>query len=181
MDKGADNYLRFLNGDKDGFTRLVEEYTNGLILFINCIVGDIHIAEEAADETFLKLYLKKPRYKSEYSFKTWLYTIGKNTALNHVKKYKKSAWSPIEDYYYISDDTDIEAEYIKSEENKQLHQAISKLKKEYAQVLYLIYFEGLNNTETANVMGRSKEQISVLIHRAKNALKAKLKQGEQHE
>lgn len=181
MDKGADNYLRFLAGDKDGFTEIVKEYTNGLMLFINCIVGDIHIAEEATDETFLKLYVKKPRYKSEYSFKTWLYTIGKNTALNYIKKYKNSVWSPIEDYYYISDDTDIEAEYIKSEENKQLHRAISSLKKEYAQVLYLIYFEGLTNTETADVMGRSKNQISVLIHRAKNALKAELKQGEQHE
>lgn len=181
MDKGADNYLRFVNGDKSAFTELVKEYTNGLMLFINCIVGDIHIAEEAADETFLKLYVKKPRYKSEYSFKTWLYTIGKNTAINYAKKYRKSDWIPIEDYYYISDDTNIEAEYINTEDNKRLHQAIHRLKKEYAQVLYLIYFEGLTNAETADVMGRSKENISVLIHRAKNALKAELNRSEQYE
>ncbi len=180
MDNGASSYLRFLNDDKEGFVELVKEYKDGLVLFLNCYTNDIHIAEEAADETFLKLYVDKPKYKSEYSFKTWLYAIGKNTALNYIKKHRKHRFEPIEDYYYLSDNIDIEAEYIQNEENLRIHRAIRNLKKEYARVLYLVYFEDLTNSETAEVMGKSLKQISDLIYRAKNALKSELEKGEQN-
>ncbi len=78
MENGASSYLRFLNGDKEGFVDIVRQYKDGLTLFVNTIMNDIHISEEVANEVFLRLYVKKPKYKSEYSFKTWLYTIGKN-------------------------------------------------------------------------------------------------------
>lgn len=180
MDNGASSYLRFLNDDKEGFVELVKEYKDGLVLFLNCYTNDIHIAEEAADETFLKLYVNKPKYKSEYSFKTWLYAIGKNTALNYIKKLRNHRFEPIEDYYYLSDDIDIEAEYIQNEENLRIHRAIRNLKKEYARVLYLVFFEGLTNSETAEVMGKSPKQISDLVYRAKKALKSELEKGEQN-
>ena len=70
MDNGASSYLRFLSGDNDGFVELVREYSDGLTLFINTIVNDIHISEEAADDVFMKLYVDKPKYRSGYSFKT---------------------------------------------------------------------------------------------------------------
>ena len=178
MENGASSYLRFLNGNKDGFVDLVKEYKDGLVLFINSFVRDMHISEEAADETFLKLYVDKPKYKSEYSFKTWLYTIGKNTAINYLKKIKKHSYSPIEEYYYISDETDIESEYIQGEQNILIHRAIKALKKEYSQVLYLVFFEEMSNSETARIMGKSQKQISDLIYNAKKALKKELERRE---
>ena len=89
MENGASSYLRFLNGDKNGFVDMVKEYKDGLTLFVNTIVRDIHISEDISNEVFLKLYTRKPKYKSEYSFKTWLYKIAKNMALNYLKKSKK--------------------------------------------------------------------------------------------
>ena len=65
MINGADIYIRFLNGDKEAFVELIREYKSGLLLFINTFVKNIHLSEEAADETFLKLYVDKPKYKSE--------------------------------------------------------------------------------------------------------------------
>ena len=65
MDNGASSYLRFLNGDNNGFTEMVREYKDGLIIFINCSEKDIHISEEIADETFLRLYVRKPEFKKE--------------------------------------------------------------------------------------------------------------------
>ena len=180
MDNGASSYLRFLNDDKEGFVELVKEFKDGLVLFLNCYTNDIHIAEEAADETFLKLYVNKPKYKSEYSFKTWLYTIGRNTTLSYIKKLGKRRTEPIEDYYYISDKIDIEREYIQNEENLRVHRAIRNLKKEYARVLYLVYFEDLTNSETAQIMRKSPKQFSDLLYRAKKALKAELEKGEQN-
>ncbi len=178
MDNGASSYLRFLNDDKEGFVELVKEYKNGLVLFLNCYANDIHIAEEATDETFLKLYVDKPKYKSQYSFKTWLYTIGRNTTLNYIKKQKRYNFSPIEDYYYLADDIDIEGDYIQHEEKLRVHRAVRSLKKEYSRVLYLVYFEDLSNSEAAEIMGKSPKQIRDLLYRAKQALKSELEKGE---
>ena len=174
MDNGASSYLRFLNGDNNGFTEIVREYKDGLMLFINCNVGDIHISEEIADETFLRLYVKKPEYKKEYSFKTWLYAIGRNTAVNYLKKLKRQPYAPLEDYYYISDETDIESEHIRNEEHLQVHKAIKRLNPEYSQVLYLVFFEELSTDECAVIMGKRKRQIYDLLYRAKESLKKEL-------
>ena len=174
MENGASSYLRFLNGDNDGFVDLVREYNDGLILFLNSIIKDIHIAEEAADDTLLKLYTKKPLYKSEYSFKTWLYTIGRNTALNYVKKLKRHKYAPLEDFSYFSDNINLESEYIQGERNILIHQCIKALNDDYAQVLFLIYFEEFSNTEVAKVMNKSQRQITQLLYRAKKALKEEM-------
>lgn len=174
MENGASSYLRFLDGDKSGFVDVVKEYKNGLTLFINTIIRDIHISEEAANEVFLKLYVKKPRYKSQYSFKTWLYTIAKNTAINYIKKYRKTSYASIDDLCYISDESDIESDYIKGEQNLLIHHTLRALKAEYSQVLYLVYFEELSNSEIANIMGKTSKQISDLIYCAKKALRAEL-------
>ena len=48
MENGASSYLRFLDGDKSGFVDVVKEYKDRLTLFINTIIRDIHISEEAA-------------------------------------------------------------------------------------------------------------------------------------
>ena len=69
---------------------------------------------------------------------------------------------------------DIEANYIQGEQNILIHRAIRGLKKEYSQVIYLIFFEHMSNAEAARIMGKSLRQISDLIYRAKNALKAEL-------
>ena len=174
MDNGASSYLRFLNDDKNGFVEIVRAYKDGLTLFINTVIRDIHISEEIANEVFLKLYVEKPKYKHEFSFKTWLYTIGKNTAINYVKKFRKINYAAIEDCCYIADEQDIEADYINGEQNLLIHQALKSLKVEYSQVLYLIFFEELSNMETAKIMGKSPKQISDLIYNAKKALKAEL-------
>ena len=174
MDNGASSYLRFLNGDNDSFVELVKEYGDGLILFLNSIIRDIHIAEEAANDTLMKLYIKKQQFKSEYSFKTWLYTIGRNVALNYLKKLKRHKYTPLEDFSYFSDNIDLESEYIQDEENLLIHQCIKALNKDYAQVLFLIYFENLSHTEAAKVMNKSQRQITQLLYCAKEAFKVEM-------
>ena len=90
------------------------------------------------------------------------------------KKFKRTDYSNIEDCCYISDEKDIEMDYIKGEQNLLIHQALKALKAEYAQILYLIYFEVLSNAEAAKIMGKTSKQISDLIYCAKKALKAEL-------
>ena len=77
----------------------------------------------------------------------------------------------IEDNFDISNKDDIENNHIKAEDKKQLLNAMSKLNPDYRQVLYLVYFEGFTNAETASIMKKSERQVRNLLYRSKIALK----------
>jgi RNA polymerase sigma-70 factor (ECF subfamily) len=87
MDKGQFYYKRYLDGDEDALLDIVREYRDGLMLYINTHVRNMSLAEEIALDTFTKLTVKRPRFRGDGSFKTWLYAIGRNLAidtLNHL-------------------------------------------------------------------------------------------------
>lgn len=183
MDNGVSSYRRFLNGDDEGLTLIIKDYKDGLILYLNSYVNNIYIAEEIMQETFFKLAVKKPKFNEKSSFKTWLYTIGRNVAIDYIRHNSKFSKSSIDDMEnYLKDETSLENLYIKSERKIIVHKAISNLKSEYHQVLWLIYFEDFSNEETAQTMGKSKRQIENLLFRAKQSLKSILdKEGFQYE
>ncbi len=177
MDSGASNYQRFLAGDDSALVDLVRDYKDGLLLFLNRYVGNLSLAEELTEDTFFRLVTKKPRFSPHYSFKTWLYTIGRNTALNHLKKAGQHPALPLESLELLHrEEESLEHNYLREEQKVQLHRALSQLKAEYSQVLYLKFFAELTNQESAKVMGKSKRQIENLLYQAKRALKAELEQ-----
>ena len=175
MEQGAEQYRRFLTGDDDGIVEIIRLYKDGLILYLNSFAGDIHTAEDITEEVFVKLVTKKPHFSGKSSFKTWLYTIARNAAFDYMRKNTKISDKPIEDYAELaSEEADFEQKYLQKERELMLHNALKKLKTEYRQILYLTYFEGFTNSETAVVMKKSKRQIENLMYRAKKSLKAQL-------
>ena len=171
MDNGAVSYRRFLEGDTNAIIDIIADYREGLVLFINSIVNDFCSAEELAEDTFVKLCADRPKFSGKCSFKTWIYTIGKNIALNSIKKKSRHPETSIDDFYSITDKENIERNYIKDEEKKQLLRALEKLNDDYKQVLYLVFFEDFSNTETATIMKKSERQIRNLLYRAKESLR----------
>lgn len=82
----------------------------------------------------------------------------------------------------LSDGTDVEKEYLHTQQNIGLHRAMKELNPDYFQVLYLMYFESLDTEKIAKIMHKSKRQIGDLLYRAKKSLKSKLeKAGFQYE
>lgn len=175
MDNGESSYRRFLGGDENGIVEIIRDYKDGLILYLNSFVGNICTAEELAEETFIKLVVKKPKFRGKSTFKTWLYAIGRNTATDYLRKSSKKSCSSIEDYPNLSsDEYDLEKSYIREEQKISVHKALKKLNPEYSQVLYLIYFEDFDNSQAAQIMKKNKRQIENLIYRAKKSLKTAL-------
>ena len=183
MDNGASSYSRFLDGDDEGLTLIIKEYKDGLILYLNGYVNNIYVAEEIMEETFFKLAVKKPKFSEKSSFKTWLYTIGRNVAIDYIRHNSKFSMYSIEDMEnYLKDETDLESIYIKNERKMMVHKAMSKLKPEYRQVLWLCFFEGFSNEEIAQIMGKTKRQVENLVYRSKQSLKILLdKEGFRYE
>ncbi len=172
MDNGARNYRRFLDGYDSGIVEIVEEYKDPLILYLNNYVNNIHTAEELAEDSFFKLMVKKPRFSGKSSFKTWLYAIGRNVAMDHVRRTSKLADELTEDV--IAAEEDLERSYLREEQKIILHRRLAELKPEYREVLYLTYFEEQTNDQAAKIMKKSKRQIEMLVYRAKQSLRNQL-------
>lgn len=170
----AECYQRYLNGDNSGLTQIIGMFKDGLILYLNTYVRDVLVAEELTEETFVKLVLKKPKFSGNASFKTWLYSIGRNIAMDYLRR-SKSKRIPLEDCPEIVDDEiDLERSYIQQEDRIFVHRAMRKLKPEYQQVLWLIYFEGFSNKEAGRILGKTTHNVETMAYRARNALKIKL-------
>ena len=179
MDNGASSYRRFLDGDENGLVEIIKDYKDGLILYLNGFVCNINLAEELTEDTFVKLGVKKPRDNKKCSFKTWLYTIGRNVAIDYLRKNRKIQ---VEELTETVGGESLESEYIREEQKITVHRAMLKLKPEYRQVLWLIYFEGMKNKDVSIIMKKSVHNIEVLSFRARQALKSELeKEGFSYE
>ena len=176
MDNGSDSYRRYReNGDESGLIEIIRDYKDGLILYLTSIVSDVHTAEDLTEDTFVLLGTKKPKDKGKSSFKTWLYTIGRNIAIDYLRRQKRRSEQPLDTAGDISDDeADTERAYLRLEQKITLHRALRKLKTEYRQVLWLEYFEQLSMKETADIMKKSVHSTEMLASRARKALKAQL-------
>ena len=167
-------YMRYLDGDSTALSELICEYKSGLTMYLNSYVHDLELADELCCETFVRLAFKKPKFRGTSTFKSFLYGIGKNVTLAYLRKNKRHAAEPLDEAAAIPDPTDLEKEYLTKERDRQLYAAIGALKAEYAQALWLMYFEGLSVGKIAVVMQRSQPAVRVLLHRARHALKAEL-------
>ena len=184
MEHGDCSYRRFLSGDDQGIVEIIKNYKDGLILFLNGYVKNIHTAEELAEDTFFVLITKKPRYSPKYSFKTWLFTIGRNRALNYLKQRARFADLDVENANSLvnREAEDLEKSYIRNQDKILLRQSIAKLPQQYGEILYLAYFELLSNKDLCYILKKTPKQISNLQYRAKLALKEiLLKEGFEYE
>ena len=182
MDNGAGSYRRFLAGDENGLAEIIREYRDGLIMFLNGFTNDIDAAEELAEDVFVKIAVRKPPFKEKASFKTWLYSIGKNEALQLSRK-KKISYVPLDSLSEAASEYDApETSCLKGERDRILHRCLASLKSEYHQVLWLFYFEELSAKEISTIMKKSVHGVETLLYRARKALKEELeKEGIENE
>ncbi len=181
MDKGYESYRKFLAGDKRGLVEIMELYSDSLVSFINGFVHNESTAEDLMQDTYLELIIKKSSFMGESQFKTWLFKIARNKAIDYIRKHKRII--PVDDSFVFLPDCDSVEKYADdSEKRKAIFSAMSSIKPIYAQVLYLSFFEDMSNEEIASVIGKSKRQVEMLIYRAKDSLKKALeKEGFDYE
>ena len=173
VDTGAKAYRRYLDGDDGGIAELIKIYGDGLTLYLNGLTSDMGAAEELTEDAFVKLAVKKPRFNGKSSFKTWLYAIGRNLAVDWLRKNGRKTPEQLPEDMADSGEGP-ELYYMKEERNRTVQRAISRLNPDYGSVLYLSYFEGFTNEEIKTVMNKSGRQVENLLYRAKRALKAQL-------
>lgn len=173
-DTGSEIWRRYLEGDKSAFNDLVTAYRDSLIFFINRYVHNLAEAEDVSEDVFVELLVHKSRYNFKTSFKTYIFTVARNKAVDRVRK--KARHPEISESFVESrqDVMNIEDEFLKRERSAEIHRALETLNVDYRTALHLVYFEEMSYREAAKVMNKSEKQLTNLVYRAKLALKEAL-------
>ncbi len=169
-DRGMVAYERFLAGDEGGLAVIIDEYGDRLLRYINSYVHDEMTAEDLLSETFLKLIVRRPHLLGEALFKTYLYAIGRNEALQYLRK--KRCEVSLEEWLPDRQAVDAYHSVLQQERRRGVYHALAQISPLYREVLYLTYFEQLSCREAAKVLRKSSRQVTNLLYRGKQALRA---------
>jgi RNA polymerase sigma-70 factor (ECF subfamily) len=169
---------RSLNGDLDAFEELVNRFKNRVFALVYRIVGQQQEAEDVTQEVFLAVYEKLYQYDKNKKFAPWIFRIATNASICALRKKKKvvllnfeESYSSIYELNYSSIATDPHLMFERQELEREIASAIMKLPENYRIVITLRYHLDLDNQEIAEVLGISRENVEVRIHRARKALR----------
>lgn len=165
------SYQRFCEGDNSAFEEIVRSTSDSLLYFVLRFVKSIWVAEDIVSDTFANLIIKKKKFRGESSLKTYLFSVARNRAIDHIRKNSREVPTEFDEQTAVDLET-LEARLIEGEMHAHLHAAINELSEDYRQALYLVYFEEMTAEEASRVLKKSRKQTENLIFRARRALKA---------
>ena len=168
---------QILAGDENAFASLVKKYEKQVHALAWRKIGDFHIAEEIAQDTFLKVYQKLSTLKDPYQFSGWLYVIATNLCRAWLRK-KRLESEPLEDTEVESIE-ETYSRYVAEERTKVTVEAqrevvkklLAKLKESERTVMTLHYFGEMTCEEISRFLGVSTSAIKLRLHRARQRLK----------
>ncbi len=152
--------------DEQEFIRFYQSTRKALNSFILSLGVDINSCEDLIQDAYLKVLTKPPRKGSHNSRKSYLYTCAYRLFLN---KKRKPNLGLIYDFNATTDDKSLQLEH----QDELLH-LLAPLSDRERSILWLIYAEGYNHQEVAEILSLSAKSIKVLVFRAKSKIRKSL-------
>ena len=160
-------------GNHGDFALLIDIYKDRAFTLLKKMLKNEMDAEEALQDSFMKVFKSLSNFKGDSKFSTWFYKIVYNTALTIISSKKRKIimeMSSVDDHFDLGDEDD--RIYSQSENSSQyLLQIVDKLPVRNSLVVILFYIDGLSLNEISNVLGISIVNTKVLLHRSRNALR----------
>ena len=159
-------------GDEDALGYLIDKNAAALIGYITRLVHDYHEAEDIAQETFIRAFDNLDKFDIHRGFRPWLFKIGRNLALNHLKSRIGKERRDTEDisaHRELGSVSGPESELEKSERRKGVETVLGHLPVHFREVLHLRYMEGLEYDAIAGEMDMPLGTIKTWLYRAKQA------------
>lgn len=155
--------------DNAALSRFVENYFDSLVRFAYCFVRDSAVAEDAVEDAFAVLVIKRKKFASEQALKAYLYKVTRSKCVDYLRFHKR--FVPLCDLENVLSGESAETSVCRSEMYEQTYRALQKLPPNYRDVLTLVYLEGFSVAETTKILGKSFKQTYNLLARAKKELK----------
>lgn len=144
---------------------LFTQHYGGALVYCLSLCGDRTLAEELVSEAFYKALMSADQ--SIVSFRPWLLTVCRNLYYSRKRRHTHVAF---EEQSHEADNNPLEG-ILQDERYTALYHAISLLDAPYREAVTMHYFEDLRIKEIAEVMGKSENNIKVILYRAREQLK----------
>ena len=182
----AEIMLRVREGDDQGFNYLIEKYRKPIIHFMFRMVHNQAVAEELAQEVFLRVYRSRQTYRAEARFTTWLYRIATNLGVNHARdtKHERAAQNvyldqPDPETGTTPDlaDATPTAEYdlVRGERMRAIRQHVMALPERQRMAVLMHKYQDMDYKQIGEVLKLSESATKSLLFRAYQTLREKLK------
>ena len=124
---------------------------------------DLSLCDDIVQETFLALYNSGKTFENKEQLKAWLIRVTINKSRNYTKSWWRAKRTDLPDY----------AEFKDSDRDSviSLRNALSKLKPDYRNIVFLHYYEGYQVKEISAILGISVTSVTTKLHRARGILK----------
>jgi RNA polymerase sigma-70 factor (ECF subfamily) len=178
--------LELRAGNMAGFDYLIQKYRKPIVHFMYRMVHNQAIAEELAQEVFLRVYRSRETYRAEARFSTWLYRIATNLGVNHARdtRHERNASTIYLDQVDaetgtmpdVADTTpNIEADLLRRERLEAIRQHVLALPERQRMAVLMHKYEGMDYKQIGDVLKLSESATKSLLFRAYQTLREKLK------
>lgn len=166
--------VRAQTGDRNAFNELVILHARGVMNVIFRMCGDEQVAEDAAQETFIRAWSHLGSFRPEASLKSWLYRIALNAATDMLRREKRILPGDVDDFQLTDPEPGPEGVYLQEERATLVQRAVSSLPDASRAVLVLKAYEGLSYHEIANALDIPLGTVMSRLNYARRLLKEKL-------
>lgn len=174
------------NGSHKAYADLMASYREPLYLLLLRMTRNTTTAADLTIETFSKAFLQLHRYAPTGTFSSWLFSIGVNTYIDHLRKRKvdtvslsdiqRTSDNDFIEYQIPSNQPNPEETLIRRQRDEALKQVVMQLKEPYRQMIEMRYYDDLSYEEIAEHMHIPMGTVKVRLMRAKALLAAIVKE-----
>jgi RNA polymerase sigma-70 factor (ECF subfamily) len=179
--------LELRAGNMSGFDFLIQKYRKPIVNFMYRMVRNQAVAEELAQEVFLRVYRSRETYRAEARFSTWLYRIATNLGVNYARdtRHERAASTVYLDEVdsetgttpdVADDEPTVEASMLRRERLNAIRQHVLALPERQRMAVLMHKYEGMDYKQIGDVLKLSESATKSLLFRAYQTLREKLKE-----
>jgi RNA polymerase sigma-70 factor (ECF subfamily) len=183
----AELMLRVRAGDDSCFDYLIQKYRRPIMHFMFRMVHNQAVAEELAQEVFLRVYRSRETYRAEAKFSTWLYRIATNLGVNYARdtKHERAARNiyldaPDEETGTLPELADgtpsVEQDLVREERMRAIRAHVMALPERQRTAVLMHKYQGMDYKEIGAVLRLSESATKSLLFRAYQTLRERLKE-----
>jgi RNA polymerase sigma-70 factor (ECF subfamily) len=158
-------------GDRKAFSELVRRHQDRVYRYLLRMLGSREDALELTQDAFVKAWQALPQWQPEAQFRTWLFRIANNTALDALRRRKLVEFVPLEDSFDApGSEPDPERQAQATQEVRLLEASLKRLAPEHRDILLLREVEEMSYEEIGRVLSLSEGTVKSRLARARAAL-----------
>jgi RNA polymerase sigma-70 factor (ECF subfamily) len=182
MERDAELMLRVRDGDTTSFALLLDRHRTPVVHFLFRMVQNQAVAEELAQEVFLRIYRSRERYEPTAKFTTWMFRIATHLALNWIRDGKKEKGQESLDENLIEgverqvadNQPTVEQEMLYEVKLREVREAIGLLPEKQRAAVMMHKYQELEYSQIAKALSCSESAVKSLLFRAYETLRARL-------